>query len=73
MILYPVLAGEIAKRGIKKKAIAASINVCPRSLSNRLVGKVPFTWPEATTIQKQFFPDITMDQLFATAEHDKEE
>ena len=64
MVAYPVLAGEIAKRGIKKKTIAESIGVCDKSLNNKLNGRVPFTWSEVKTIQRQFFPDMAPDDLF---------
>ena len=64
LVVYPVLVGEIAKRGIKKKTIAESIGVCSRSLNNKLTGRVSFTWPEVSTIQKTFFPDMTPDHLF---------
>lgn len=68
MIYYPTLAGEIAKRGIKKKAIAESIGVCSKSLNNKLSGRVPFTWPEVSKIRKRFFPDMDPDTLFAMEE-----
>lgn len=64
---YPILAGEIARRGITKKELAESIGVCPRALYNKMRGKVPFTWPEAKTIWHQFFPDMDPDDLFAEA------
>ena len=51
MVYYPTLEREIAGRGIKKKAIAESINVCNKSLNNKLSGRVPFTWPEVETIK----------------------
>lgn len=63
---YPVLISEIAKRGIKKKRVAQSIGVCYKSLNNKLTGKSPFTWPEVKSIRRQFFPDITPDELFST-------
>lgn len=66
MVTYPVLVGEIAKRGIKKKTIAQSIGICDKSLSNKLNGRVPFTWPEVKTICYQFFPDMAPDVLFDT-------
>ncbi len=68
MVVYPVLVGEIAKRGIKKKAIAQSIGVCDKSLNNKLRGKVAFTWPEVRTIRHQFFPDMDPDELFQTSD-----
>lgn len=64
MIGYPVLEREIAGRGIKKKVIAESIGVTYRSLNNKLSGRVPFTWPEVSTIRNRFFPDMTPDLLF---------
>ncbi len=68
MAAYPNLVGEIAKRGIKKKSIAESIGVCDKSLSNKLNGKSPFTWPEVVTIKERFFPDMTPERLFATSD-----
>ena len=67
MVVYPVLVGEIAKRGIKKKTIAQSIGVCDKALNNKLNGKTPFTWPEVRIIRHRFFPDITPDVLFEEA------
>ena len=58
MVYYPILEREIAGRGVKKKAIAESIQVCNKTLNNKLSGRVPFTWPEVSRIRKQFFPDI---------------
>lgn len=71
MVYYPTLTREIAVRGIKKKAIAESINVCNKSLNNKLSGRVPFTWPEVSTIRNRFFPDIEPDILFSRAEQDR--
>lgn len=64
MVTYPILVGEIAKRGIKKRVIAQSIGICDKSLSNKLSGRVPFTWPEVKAIRYRFFPDMTPDELF---------
>ena len=68
MVLYPVLVGEIAKRGIKKKVIAESIGVCDKSLNNKLNGRVPFTWPEVKLIRHRFFPDMDPEYLFKRAD-----
>ena len=67
MVAYPTLAGEIAKRGLKKKDIAESIGICNRALSSKLSGRVPFTWPEVSAIRARFFPDIAPDDLFRRA------
>lgn len=66
MVYYPTLAGEIAKRGIKKKAIAEHLGICNKSLNNKLSGRVPFTWEEVKLIRSQFFPDMSPDDLFET-------
>lgn len=66
MIAYPVLAGEIAKRGIKKKEIAQSLGICDKALYNKLNGLVPFTWPEVQIITSRFFPDFQVEALFVS-------
>ena len=66
MPYFPNLAGEIARRGIKKKAIADALNICNRSLNNKLSGRVPFTWDEVKLIRSQFFPDMSPDDLCMT-------
>ena len=64
---YPTLTGEIAKRGIKKSAIAKRIGISNRALYNKLSGSVSFTWDEVVKINSCFFPDFTPDKLFARA------
>ena len=68
MVTYPVLIGEIAKRGIKKKTIADSIGVCSKSLTNRLLGKVQFTWPDGQISQPHLFPGVEGKDLGATSD-----
>ena len=68
MVYYPTLEREIAGRGIKKKTVAESINVCNKSLNNKLSGRAPFTWPEVFEIRNRFFPDMTVEALFARAD-----
>lgn len=68
MVYYPVLITEIAKREIQKKSLAACIGVCYKTFANKMKGKAPFTWPEAQKIQSEFFPDIQIEELFATAD-----
>ena len=48
---YPVLVGEIARRGIKKTTIAESIGICDKALRNKLSGKTSFSLPEAQKIK----------------------
>lgn len=68
MVYYPTLVGELAKREIKKVTLARSIGVCDKALKNKLSGKTPFTWPEVRKIRSEFFSDIPVDTLFATAD-----
>lgn len=63
---YNVLAGEIAKRGIKKTTIASATNMSNRALYNKILGVTPFTWPEVCEIQARFFPDMSKDELFSS-------
>lgn len=67
-VAYPALAGEIAKRGIKKNAIAKRIGISERALYNKLSGTVSFTWDEVIAINSCFFPDFNPEQLFARDE-----
>lgn len=64
-VVFPVLEGVIAQRGIKKKAIATAINVTPRALSEKLNGNSKFYFDECSTIRRQFFPDMGLEQLFS--------
>lgn len=64
-VAFPVLAGEIAKRGIKKCAIASALGISGRSLYSKMAGDVPFTWPEVCGINEQFFPDMSKETLFS--------
>ena len=66
--LYPNLASEIAKRGIKKCVIASTIGISSRAFYNKMSGLVPFTWPETCAIRDTFFPDMNKDTLFAKSD-----
>ena len=67
-VKYPNLAKEISVRGIKKKAIASAMGISEKTLSNKLSGVAPFTWPEACVIASTFFPDMSKDVLFSNAD-----
>lgn len=67
MVMYPNLEAEMIRRDVSHDSIAQSINVKSRTVRNKLSGKTPFTWPEVKTIRKNFFSDIPVEVLFATA------
>ena len=62
-IVYPVLEGKIAERGIMKKAIAARLGISYRAFVDKMNGTSDFKWDEVKTIQSVFFPDMTKDEL----------
>lgn len=68
--VYPTLIGEIAKRGVKKSAIAKRLDISDRTLYNKLYGIADFTWSEVMSINTCFFPDMDPKELFARAEQD---
>lgn len=63
-VAYPELAAEIARRGMRKKDIAARIHISDRSLCNKLQGKTAFTWNEVSQIHGAFFPELDVELLF---------
>lgn len=65
---YPTLVAEIAKRGVKKKDIAASIGISYKCFYNKLEGRSPFTWDEVRAITTQFFPYMLPSELFQPAD-----
>lgn len=62
--IFPNLEAEIARRGIKKGAICASLGISYRGFRNKMIGVSPITWADACKIQSEFFPDISKDDLF---------
>ena len=68
MVKYPNLEAEMVRRAVSREDMAQSINVRDRTIRNKLTGRTPFTWPEVKRIRTQFFPDIPMDVLFASAD-----
>ena len=61
---FPILDGEISKRGILKKDIAERIGITPRALSIKLNGEVDLWWKEVMTIQS-LLSDVPLEKLFS--------
>lgn len=64
--MYPNLEAEITRHGIKKSEIAKAIGRTYGTLTQKLRGKYPLTWDEATAIHETFFSDFDIKYLFAT-------
>ena len=62
---FPVLVSEIASRKIKKADIAKTLRICDKALYNKLNGIASFTLEEALLLRDVFFPDKTVEELFA--------
>jgi hypothetical protein len=63
-VKYENLVALIERRGIRKSALAQSIGITSRALSNKLTGKSDFTWSQVCEIQSRFFPDVPREVLF---------
>ena len=71
-VLYPVLSGEIARRGIKKCVLSEAAGMSDRTLRYKMAGKIPFSLPEALAIKNRFFPDYDVESLFAVSDQTKQ-
>lgn len=58
------LEAEISRKGIKKKDIAAELQIDEKTLRNKIKGRTDFVWSEAVQIRDTFFPDIDINYLF---------
>lgn len=73
MVRFPVLAGEMAKKGIKRKQMSELLGISDKALRNKLDGKTAFTLPEADKIQDTFFPYIEIKRLFGAEDPEEQE
>jgi transcriptional regulator with XRE-family HTH domain len=67
-LMFPNLRAEMARKGIGSAQMSARVGFTPRSLSNKLNGKTEFTRSEMFKIQKELFPDLTVEYLFSYSE-----
>lgn len=63
-IIYPNLQKEIDKRIVKIKDIAKYLNVNEKTVRNYFNGVTPIPLNIAIKIQKKFFEDIELLELF---------
>lgn len=63
-IIYPNLQKEVDKRVVKIKDIASFLNISEKTVRNYLNGITPITLSYAIKIQKEFFNDVNLTDLF---------
>lgn len=63
-MIYPNLAGEIAKAGLSRKRMAEQLGVSHRTFYNWLSGSTVLRYDDAVKIKETFFPESTVEFLF---------
>ena len=66
--MYRNLEAEMTRKGIKKKHIAALLDITKDTLTNKLQGKSDFTVSEASKIRDTHFEEMTFEYLFKKLE-----
>lgn len=60
------LKAEMARKGIRAKAICQSLSISEKAMSNKITEITDFTRSEMYHIQNTFFSDFEMSYLFAS-------
>lgn len=63
--IFPEFETQLVKRGISRAKIARALGISYRAFYNKMTGRSPLGWKEASIIHDQFFPDTDKDKLFA--------
>lgn len=58
------LKGELAKKDITIEALSKLLGIHRNSVKNKLNGDTAFTIDEAFKIQKEYFPNLSLEYLF---------
>ncbi|MDR0308557.1 MAG: helix-turn-helix transcriptional regulator [Coriobacteriales bacterium] len=62
------LKAEMARNGITQIQIAKALSMSPDNFRGKLAGRVKFSLDEAQEIKNAFFPQKSLDYLFADDE-----
>lgn len=62
--MYANLKKELFAKNITQYQLAKTLKVGENTMSKKMRGKTDFTLSEMFTIQKEFFPDLTLEYLF---------
>ena len=63
--MYGNLKTELRKKGLTQKDVAKLLHLSTQSVYMKLNGIHDFTAPEMFSIKQTFFPNITLEELFA--------
>ncbi|HUS89782.1 MAG TPA: hypothetical protein VMW91_10580 [Desulfosporosinus sp.] len=63
-MLYPTLKAEMARRGLKTRDIAETLEVTTRTAYNKLTGKSKFMLNETVIVRDKHFPGWDIEVLF---------
>lgn len=56
---------EMKSKGVSQLQLAKTLNISRKSINNKLSGKNEFTQNEMFLTKNVFFPDLTLEYLFA--------
>lgn len=59
------LEAEMARNQVKRIDIARLLNLSTRAVYGKISGESKFTTSEAIKIQRTYFPNLTIEYLFA--------
>lgn len=62
------LEAEIVRKKLKRKEVADFIGISTRTLYDKINGVSQFSTKEAFSLQKEFFPECSLDYLFEQTE-----
>ena len=60
------LGAEMKRKKVSRLEIATYLGVSYRTIHSRFNGKVPWEYSECVRIRDHFFPEHTLEYLFAT-------
>ena len=62
------LKGEMAKKGVTIEEVSKLLNIHRNSVANKLNGDSSFTIEEAFKVHDAYFPKLSLNYLFETAQ-----
>jgi hypothetical protein len=66
--MFPNLKAEMARKNINGIYISVLLGCDPKTFSSKMTGKTEFTRSEIFKIQKDLFPNFTVEYLFNEGE-----